>query len=215
MEEKEHVTTELAREDDKRWRLDGDESTTDSNVDSGFLSSGNLQISGEIRDSGFQLTEDESGGREITADTRKQPRAIASTVPTATLSSSSSSSGKTIAEPMRADSGLVVDIGLSESLSQLTLKQVALNPLSSSGTGTSGGAIQVEPSLELSPVITHPSSHYQVRNNGVELLESQQRQRPRDDRCDGNDDDTPVEKHTVNNDEPWQLYYMQDDDGDT
>lgn len=88
-------------------------------------------------------------------------------------------------EPMRADSG--VDLGLSESLSQLTLKQVSLNPLGS-------GKVQLEPTVELSPV-----------SSKIEP-------------CDG----SIAEQHestklaeTRLNEEPWQLYYTQDDDGDT
>nr|XP_031845573.1 NF-kappa-B inhibitor cactus [Nomia melanderi]XP_031845574.1 NF-kappa-B inhibitor cactus [Nomia melanderi]XP_031845575.1 NF-kappa-B inhibitor cactus [Nomia melanderi] len=90
-------------------------------------------------------------------------------------------------EPMRADSG--VDLGLSESLSQLTLKQVTLNPLAS-------GKVQTEPTVELAPVTADKIGHQRE----VETLRHREPQRE-------------IEKSF--NEEPWQLYYTQDDDGDT
>ncbi|XP_076239634.1 NF-kappa-B inhibitor cactus [Calliopsis andreniformis] len=90
-------------------------------------------------------------------------------------------------EPMRADSG--VDLGLSESLSQLTLKQVTLNPLAS-------GKVQVEPTVELAPV----SSEKLEQQRDTSTLRHYKSQRL-------------AEKPL--NEEPWQLYYTQDDDGDT
>ncbi|XP_076655910.1 NF-kappa-B inhibitor cactus [Halictus rubicundus] len=84
-------------------------------------------------------------------------------------------------EPMRVDSG--VDFRLSESLSQLSLKQVTLNPL-----GTND-RVQTEPTFELTPV-------------SPEKLEQRQ-----------------IEEHRSRIEKPieldWQLYYAQDDDGDT
>ncbi|XP_043581030.1 NF-kappa-B inhibitor cactus [Bombus pyrosoma] len=122
-----------------------------SHADSGFLSSGNLQISSELCD------------YELNAVT---------TAPVAP-------------EPMRADSG--VDLGLSESLSQLTLKQVTLNPLAS-------GKVQVEPTVELTPVISE-----KLEQEDASTLRHEPHQSL----------DKPLNK------EPWQLYYTQDDDGDT
>lgn len=122
-------------------------------VDSGFLSSGNLQVSSELCSSELEVE-----------------RTVA--VPVAP-------------EPMRADSG--VDLGLSESLSQLTLKQVTLNPLAS-------GKIQAEPTVELTPVSTS-------------RLEAHHRAADEPQRS--------VENPEEFNEEPWQLYYTQDDDGDT
>lgn len=90
-------------------------------------------------------------------------------------------------EPMRADSG--VDLGLSESLSQLTLKQVTLNPLAS-------GKVQAEPTVELAPV----TSDKIEQQREIEMLQHCEPQRE-------------IEKSF--NEEPWQLYYTQDDDGDT
>ena len=120
-----------------------------SHADSGFLSSGNLQISSELCDSELN---------------------VATTVPAAP-------------EPMRADSG--VDLGLSESLSQLTLKHVTLNPLTS-------GKVQAEPTVELTPV-----SAEKLEQHNASMLQPHQ----------------SPEKSL--NEEPWQLYYTQDDDGDT
>lgn len=106
-------------------------------------------------------------------------------------------SGAVAPEPMRADSG--VDLGLSESLSQLTLKQVTLNPLAS-------GKIQTEPTVELAP-LTDPK---------IVVLEQQQLRQgvkvPTIERNIGTSEN--LEKR-INNDEPWQLYYTQDDEGDT
>lgn len=89
-------------------------------------------------------------------------------------------------EPMRADSG--VDLGLSESLSQLTLKQVTLNPLAS-------GKVQAEPTVELAPV----TSDKREQRDASTLRHCESQRAP----------EKPL------NEEPWQLYYTQDDDGDT
>ncbi|XP_011304926.1 NF-kappa-B inhibitor cactus [Fopius arisanus] len=78
---------------------------------------------------------------------------------------------------MRVDSG--VDLGLSESLSQLSIKNVKLNQL---GGRERTDSIQPEPILE--PIV-------------VEVEEKQHRHEE--------------EEHI----EPWQLYYIQDSDGDT
>ncbi|XP_012265825.2 NF-kappa-B inhibitor cactus-like [Athalia rosae] len=98
-------------------------------------------------------------------------------------------------EPMRADSG--VDLGLSDNLSQLTLKPVTLNPLS--------GKVQSEPTIELTPVTTQLSqSQFQPQqresvqpNINVQHHQHVQIQQQQQQRHD------------------WPLYYMQDDDGDT
>ncbi|XP_029046350.1 NF-kappa-B inhibitor cactus [Osmia bicornis bicornis] len=88
-------------------------------------------------------------------------------------------------EPMKIDSG--VDLGLSESLSQLTLKQVTLNPLAS-------GKVQAEPTVELIPVSSDKLKQYDASILQHESYQSTEK---------------PF------NEEPWQLYYTQDDDGDT
>ncbi|OAD62405.1 NF-kappa-B inhibitor cactus, partial [Eufriesea mexicana] len=128
-----------------------EEQRNSGHTDSGFLSSGNLQVSSELCD--YELN-------------------VATTAPVAP-------------EPMRADSG--VDLGLSESLSQLTLKQVTLNPLAS-------GKVQAEPTVELTPVSAKKREQHDastLRHVPHQSLEKQL------------------------NEEPWQLYYTQDDDGDT
>ncbi|XP_012283790.1 NF-kappa-B inhibitor cactus [Orussus abietinus] len=93
-------------------------------------------------------------------------------------------------EPMRADSG--VDLGLSESLSQLTLKQVTLNPLGNN-------KVQSEPTIELTPLRTKVigiDEPRKVQNYQQPLHKSES------------------EAKQFNR-EPWELYYMQDDEGDT
>ncbi|XP_032681248.1 NF-kappa-B inhibitor alpha-like [Odontomachus brunneus] len=225
--EEEYVPVSTTREDEKRWQRDGngnDKSTTTANsinVDSGFLSSGNLQTSGEICDSGLQLPSLDSREGEGPEDRprgeiekREQQRRASATTP-ATVSSSSSSAATTIAEPMRVDSGLVVDLGLSESLSQLSLKQVALNSLTGSraGRGALPAKSNLEPNIELVPVRPDPSSDYDIRSD-VDVEPPQQQQLR--DRSYGNDNVIVAqEQRATSNEEPWQLYYTQDDDGDT
>jgi len=173
---------ERVTEDDRRQRSrqrNGkihDDSNGDSatgNVDSGFLSSGNIQFSSEICESVVSGREDDS----------QQEIATPIVVTTAIT---------TIApEPMRTvDSG--VDLDLSESLNQLSLKQVSLNPL-----GAKGGRIQAEPTdLKLSPVSAQPTAD--------ETDESR-----------GRNSDGIDEWRATIHEEPWQLYYAQDSDGDT
>ncbi|XP_054002911.1 NF-kappa-B inhibitor cactus [Hylaeus anthracinus] len=124
-------------------------------TDSGFLSSGNLQVSSELCDS-------ESSN-------------IVATAPVAP-------------EPMKLDSGL--DLGLSESLSQLTLKQVTLNALAS-------GKVQAEPTVELIPVSSVKNDQRHETSTLLRHCESQR-----------------VPEKPLN-DELRLLYYTQDDDGDT
>lgn len=125
------------------------------NVDSGFLSSGNLILYSEELSS-ENIPEEE-------APEQQQPR---KTPPVAQ-------------EPMRVDSGL--DIGLSESLSQLTLSKQKLNPLAS-------GKVQSEPTFEL-----HPFTQSKIKDEEVQ-------EAPRE---------------TTATLEPWQIYYAQDEEGDT
>ncbi|XP_033336893.1 NF-kappa-B inhibitor cactus [Megalopta genalis] len=88
-------------------------------------------------------------------------------------------------EPMRVDSG--VDFRLSESLSQLSLKQVTLNPLASD-------RVQAEPTFELTPVTSE-----KLEQREIEALRINDSQR---------EIEKPIELD-------WQIYYTQDDDGDT
>ncbi|XP_066583486.1 NF-kappa-B inhibitor cactus [Prorops nasuta] len=82
-----------------------------------------------------------------------------------------------VQERMRDDS--LVDLGLSESLSNLTLKKVNLNPLSIE--------VESEPIYKLATL---------------------------NSKCE---DDSKIREHILSRltDEPWQLYYAQDDEGDT
>ncbi|XP_029175862.1 NF-kappa-B inhibitor cactus-like [Nylanderia fulva] len=182
-----HVT-----EDGKKRFEEDDEA---GNVDSGFLSSGNLQFSGEIRDSGLLLQQEEQPGREV----KKEGATIPASAPvTTTASSSSSSSAAAVAEELMrtTDSGVVLD--LTDTLSQLSLKQVSLNPLASK----SGKLIQAAESTspELSPVTANlalsDSDTYKPQHHDEAPLYEQ------------------LERET-SYEEPWQLYYTQDDDGDT
>lgn len=183
----------------KRWRRDDhqDDDVDDKdkddyeagNVDSGFLSSGNLQFSGEIRDSELPQRGGQPGVGDGGAGTLTP-------APAAVTTTASSSATTAIAEePMRAiDSG--VDLDLTETLSQLSLKQVSLNPL--------GKLIQVESaSPELSPVtanLTQSDDNTKLQHDEAFLFEQPQRE---------------SDERETNNEEPWQLYYTQDDDGDT
>ncbi|XP_015122357.1 NF-kappa-B inhibitor cactus [Diachasma alloeum] len=124
-------------------------------VDSGFLS-GNIPASSD-------LSEDITGDIDP-PEVREEPQKVAG------------NSGRVEAS-MRVDSG--VDVGLSESLSQLSLKNVELNRL---GVRQRCESVQPEPVLE--PIV-------------VKVEETQQRQQE--------------DQHI----EPWQLYYIQDSDGDT
>ena len=95
---------------------------------------------------------------------------------------------------MRAiDSGL--DLDLSESLSQLSLKQVSLNRLDSS-----------KPSEQTTPKLTPVTGNPVPDNTELkqdELLQQQQ------------GDSGSCHERAITNEESWQLYYAQDDDGDT
>lgn len=164
----EHTITETK---DKRWQ-----SSDSGNLDSGFLPSGDLRFSKELSCDSGQLQVEEGGVGGI-EETRIETKKVAAPV--------TASAVTPISESMRADSG--VDLGLSESLSQLTLKQVILNPLAS-------GKIQAEPTLELTPV-----------SNVVVIADNEPEKYHQD--CS--------EQQRVLNEELWQLYYTQDDDGDT
>ncbi|XP_011168273.2 NF-kappa-B inhibitor cactus isoform X2 [Solenopsis invicta] len=197
------------RKQQRRWKCDGNDSNDDDygskydedeagNVDSGFLSGGNLQLSGEIS-SGLLLQSQEEERRGAGEEGERGRQVVAAAEATTPASASPSPSAVAIAdeEPMRAiDSG--VDLDLTETLSQLSLKQVSLNPLAAKGSKL----IQVESTVpELLPVSLT--------------------------RIDDEDDDATFKRHrvddeehcatttTTSNEEPWQLYYTQNDDGDT
>ncbi|XP_015596054.1 NF-kappa-B inhibitor cactus [Cephus cinctus] len=120
-------------------------------------------------------------------------------------------------QPMRADSG--VDVGLSESLGQLTIKPGTTNSFDNK--------VQFEPTLELAPVtakitrlpetkhqqeqqqlqqeISHHNPHYYHYTS-----QNQQQQKPH-----VHQDQHPENTSKQFPQQPWELYYMQDDDGDT
>lgn len=164
---------------------DDDESAT-GNVDSGFLSGGNMQFSDEIGDSGLQQERQRSKEEQISAP-------ITSTM-TGIVASSSSSSSTVIAEDSTrtVDSG-IVDVDLSTGLSHLTLHQNNLNRLD-----RPGGLIQSEPTnLQLSSVNANPTANYAENHRSAVFGQRQE---------------TSGEKAI--NEEFWQ-FYTQDDDGDT
>jgi len=184
-----HVT-----EDSKRVQH---EST--GNVDSGFLSGGNLQYSGEIGNSGSI-----EGHEKKQAQSEQRPAPASTTVSTSSLSTSSSlasssssltASTEILREPMRViDSGLNVD--LNESLSHLNLKHVSLNPLSGKER------IQTEPrNVELLFVSREGSPCAQKKRDkdGCNVTSSGERDSRTND---------------GSNEENWQLYYTQNNDGD-
>ncbi|KYM77081.1 NF-kappa-B inhibitor cactus [Atta colombica] len=174
--------------DEKRLRNDGNNDDNDDefvkdNVDSGFLSASNMQISDEIRESCVLQSRQEDNWRI------NEQVASGATTSVSLLSS-------TMAAVV--DSG-VVDVDLSESLNQLTLQKQpvqlpGLNPLAIDS------GIQPEPTtiFELIPV----KSNQRLRQHQDDLLFKEHQQED-------------VKKYAIINENTWQLYYMQDDDGDT
>lgn len=182
-------------EKQRRWKRDGNDDDEDEgeagNVDSGFLSGGNLQFSGEISgDSGLLHSPPEEGPRTGPGEgARQEGRAASGRLAPEATTPTPSSAAIADEEPMRAiDSG--VDLDLTETLSQLSLKQVSLNPLAAKGK-----LIQAEPTTpELLPVNL-------ARHDERTAPEGR---RDHDEKC-----------ATSGEEQPWQLYYTQDDDGDT
>ncbi|XP_025075909.1 LOW QUALITY PROTEIN: NF-kappa-B inhibitor cactus-like [Pogonomyrmex barbatus] len=181
---------ERVRGDDKK--RDDDDFATD-NADSGFLSAGNMQISGEIRDS-------------QTKENRRTAFASRATISTTTSSSSSSSSSPSPTtttvvadETMRVTDSGIVDVDLSEGLNHLSLRQSSLNPLSID----KDDLIQSEPTmiLQLTPVKTEPIPNHMRLQHQNDLLFKRHQQN--------------VKKCMKINENDWQLYCMQDNDGDT
>lgn len=171
----------------KGRRDDKDESAMD-NADSGFLSAGSMQISGEIRDSGVQQPRQEGDRREEAAPASSGAMTSAAPSPSATAAE----------KPARpVDSG-VVDVELSEGLNLLTLRlQPGLNRLDGDGD-----LARVEPTtaiLELTPVRAGPRSS----QRDDDFLLEQQYQRDQD----------AGKRARINEIALQQLY--QDIDGDT
>lgn len=89
-------------------------------------------------------------------------------------------------EPMRVDSG--VDFRLSESLSQLSLKQVTLNPLATDDR------VQTDPTLELTPVTAEKLEQREIQPHRI------------------NEHPPRIDEPIVVD---WEYCYTQDDEGDT
>lgn len=179
---------ERARKDGEKGRRDDDEFVTTDNVDSGFLSAGNMQVSGEIRDLGTPQPRQEED-RQVNENRRAAPEATI-------LASPSSSTIAVAEEPVRVIDSGIVDVDLSEGLNQLTLKkQSDLSPLAVD----SEDLVWPEPTtiLELTPVRAGPMPKRLQHRSDLPLEQ------------DG------VKKRATMNESTWQLYYAQDDDGDT
>lgn len=182
---------ERARKDGEKERRDDVDFATMDNVDSGFLSAGNMQVSGEIRDPGTPQPRQEEDRRQANENRRAAPASGATT-----LASPSSSTTAVAEEPVRVIDSGVVDVDLSEGLNQLTLKkQSGLSPLAVD----SGDLVWSEPTtiLELMPVRAGPKPKRLQHRSDLPLEQ----------------DD--VKKRATMNENTWQLYYAQDDDGDT
>lgn len=161
--------------DDKKL-LDEDDSA--GNVDSGFLSAGNIQYSGEICDSGLMRDKEEPRSAPIAPD-------------------GTSSSSAAIADDLMktTDSG-IVDVDVSDSLSQLKLEQITLNSLNSDNQ------IHTEPTVrdECSP---HAATHEVLDHVKLLLHDVKQQQQDFDKKC------------ATLKQELTRLYGMQDEDGNT
>ncbi|XP_011054751.1 PREDICTED: NF-kappa-B inhibitor cactus-like isoform X2 [Acromyrmex echinatior] len=193
----ESAQEECVRGVEKRLRDDGNNDDDDNdnefvndNVDSGFLSAGNMQLSDEIRESCVSQPRQE--------DNWRINEQVAST--SGATTSVSPLSLAIVAAVV--DSG-VVDVDLSESLNQLTLQKQpvqlpGLNPLAIDS------GIQPEPTtiFKLMPVKTGFKSNQRLRQHRDDLLLKEYQQEG-------------VKKCAIINENTWQLYYMQDDDGDT
>lgn len=218
---------ERAREGEKGRRRDNDddEVATD-NVDSGFLSAGSMQVSAEIRDPETPQPRKEDDRRMTLVNPGEdRRRAVEPPAPTTGLTTSAPpppspslpSSTTVVAATAKAalaevparviDSG-VVDVDLSEDLNRLTLGKrpgSCLNPLASSEDHR---LAQVEPTtttiLELTPVKAASAEliHVMPQYQDDDLLEQHQL-------------DVARKKRAIISENTWQLYYAQDDDGDT
>lgn len=181
----------------EKGRRDDDEVTAD-NVDSGFLSAGNMQVSAEIRDSETPQKEED---RRMTGPEDRRATAPASGATTSVSPSPSATVAAVAGMPARVIDSGVVDVDLSEGLHQLTLGKQSgcLNPLAV-GSGEHPGRPEPTTILELTPVKAGPG-HVMPQYWDELLLEQHQR--------DG------AKKRAIMSENTWQLYYAQDDDGDT
>ncbi|XP_018338421.1 PREDICTED: nuclear factor NF-kappa-B p105 subunit-like isoform X3 [Trachymyrmex septentrionalis] len=167
---------------------DNDDEFVKDNVDSGFLSAGNMQVSNEIRESCVSQLRQEDNWRINEG---------------VTSTSGETSSVSPLSVVAIVDSG-VVDVDLNEGLNQLILQKQpvqlpGLNPLAIAS------GVQSEPTaiFELMPVKTGSKSNQRLR------------QHLRDDLLLKEHQQEDVKKCAIINESIWQLYYMQDDDGDT
>lgn len=158
---------------DNNSEKDNNQSQDSGRIDSGFLSGSDLQEICESTSSPTITVDNvnDQGIGFLQGDNKKP------------VGGCFSPSKVVIPEPMRTDSG--VDLGLSESLSQLTLKPVNLNQLPTD-------KVQTEPTFELIPVTDHAKNQTQQES------------------CDKK---IQIDKLTQQG--SWQFYYTQDDDGDT
>lgn len=192
---------EKGRRDD-----DSSEFATSGNVDSGFLSAGNMQVSDEIRDSGVQPQPQQEDDQRMMNEARRAAPATGATTSASSSSSATVTAAAAEASARVVDSG-VVDVDLSEGLNQLTLRQ---QQLSSSGLNAlavdSGGDLTFRPEpttiLGLTPVKAAAESCHAGLQHRNDLLLDEHRQ-------DGAKESATMNENT------WQLYYAQDDDGDT
>ncbi|XP_012527351.1 NF-kappa-B inhibitor cactus [Monomorium pharaonis] len=209
---------ESAQTEEKGRRRDNDDdkAAATDNVDSGFLSAGNMQVSAEIRDPGTprRRQREDDQRRTTTGPGVDRRGAIApgivsgATIPAASPSSTVITPGV----PARVIDSGVVDVDLSEGLNHLTLeKQRSSCPSDPLAVDSEDCLVRPEPRmtvLELSPVkvpVPETPTHHEIP--------------PKYDR----DDDLPLEQHRRDGakkraiicENTWQLYYAQDDDGDT
>lgn len=191
---------EKGRRDD-----DSSEFATSGNIDSGFLSAGNMQVSDEIRDSGVQPQPQQEDDQRMMNEARRAAPATGATTSASSSSSATVTAAAAEASARVVDSG-VVDVDLSEGLNQLTLRQ---QQLSSSGLNAlavdSGGDLTFRPEpttiLGLTPVKAAAESCHAGLQHRNDLLDEH--------RQDGAKESATMNENT------WQLYYAQDDDGDT
>lgn len=157
----------------KSGMTDEDKCYNSSKTDSGFISGGNLTVSGEIIVSDEENNTTSSSSCNVNKLKTLQPTTTTST------STESSDNNKTYNEShMRLDSG--VELFITEGISSLTLeKNSAYNDLDSKFTST-----------------TTNRSRSNIKSN-IDSIKSI--------------DEKQIEQQPP----PWELYYEQDDDGNT
>lgn len=180
-------TAERARGTGEKGRRDDDDELAAGNVDSGFLSAGNMQVSGEVRDAGTPRGDDDRTG----GNRRAAPAPEATTL---------TSSPVAREDPTRVTDSGVVDVDLSEGLNQLTLRW---QPGAPSPNPLAGGDHPARPepgtaTLLLTSVKAEPKPGHRDDDSPLE-------HHRRDD----------AKGCAIMNENTWRLYYAQDHDGDT